>query len=107
MDCEDWDDDGDMDEDMALLVRHEEVRDAQAGDVQRMDGLGHSPVVPHPRQLRPPPILSAGVRQATRTERSPPLTREMSLPVNPPTDRPVSLRAPLDTSYSPQHDCAH
>ncbi|OMG27199.1 hypothetical protein BKH35_09730 [Actinomyces naeslundii] len=55
MDCEDWDDDGDMDEDMALLVRHEEVRDAQAGDVQRMDGLGHSPVVPHPRQLRPPP----------------------------------------------------
>ena len=51
VDCEDWDDDGDM----ALLVRREEVRDAQADDVPFMDGLGHSPVVPHPRQLRPPP----------------------------------------------------
>ena len=51
VDCEDWDDDGDM----ALLVRHEEVRDAQADDVPFMDGLGHSPVVPHPRQSQPAP----------------------------------------------------
>ncbi|OLO53360.1 hypothetical protein BKH27_06420 [Actinomyces oris] len=30
-------------------------RDAQAGDVPFMDGLGHSPVVPHPRQSQPAP----------------------------------------------------
>ncbi|QQQ58648.1 hypothetical protein JJJ14_08995 [Actinomyces sp. HMT 175] len=28
-------------------------QDAQAGDVPFMDGLGHSPVVPHPRQSQP------------------------------------------------------
>ena len=40
---------------MALLVRRKEVRDAQADDVPCVDGLGHSPVVPHPRQSRPNP----------------------------------------------------
>ncbi|OLO44517.1 hypothetical protein BKH29_06740 [Actinomyces oris] len=30
-------------------------RDAQAGDAPLMDGLGHSPVVPHPRQSQPAP----------------------------------------------------
>ncbi|TFH51445.1 hypothetical protein E4J66_11955 [Actinomyces viscosus] len=46
------------------------VRDAQAGDVPFMDGLGHSPVVPHPRQLRPPP--SYRVDPLTRLTRSGP-----------------------------------
>ena len=37
----------------------------------------------------------------------PALTFSMSLPANHPTEWPVSLRAALDTAYSPQHDCTH
>ena len=39
-------------------------QDAQAGDVPFMDGLGHSPVVPHPRQSQPDPSYRAAATTA-------------------------------------------